>query len=130
MLQGPAGREPGSPGEEPGTATERRIARVWQEVLGVERVGLDDSFFDLGGHSLLMVRAYHKLKADTEPGSPAMAFPLVKVFEYPTVSALARFIDQAAAGPAGAPSASRIRGLDRGSRRRQAQRRRSARVRK
>ena len=37
---------------EPGTETERRLAAIWADVLGWERVGLDDSFFDLGGHSL------------------------------------------------------------------------------
>ncbi|WP_052314152.1 non-ribosomal peptide synthetase [Nocardia thailandica] len=40
----------------PGTGTERRLARVWQEVLGLEELGLDDDFFDLGGHSLSAIR--------------------------------------------------------------------------
>ncbi|MEZ5499020.1 MAG: beta-ketoacyl synthase N-terminal-like domain-containing protein [Steroidobacteraceae bacterium] len=40
----------------PRTTTEKALARIWQEALGVERVGLGDNFFDLGGHSLLSTR--------------------------------------------------------------------------
>ncbi len=40
----------------PRTTTEKALARLWQDALGVERVGLRDNFFDLGGHSLLSVR--------------------------------------------------------------------------
>ena len=40
----------------PRTETEKSVARIWQEVLGVDRVGLYDNFFDIGGHSLLAMR--------------------------------------------------------------------------
>jgi len=45
----------------PRSGIERQIARVWQEVLGVDTVGANDNFFDLGGHSLLMVRVHGRL---------------------------------------------------------------------
>jgi hypothetical protein len=46
----------------PGNSTEQIIADVWQELLGIDRVGLYDSFFDLGGHSLLATEAVAKLR--------------------------------------------------------------------
>ena len=46
----------------PRSEVERSIAIVWQEVLQVEKVGVYDNFFDLGGHSLLMVRVQSRLQ--------------------------------------------------------------------
>jgi amino acid adenylation domain-containing protein len=46
----------------PHTATERFIAEVWQEALGVDRVGVHDNFFDLGGHSLLSMKVIALVK--------------------------------------------------------------------
>ena len=67
----------------PDTKTERQIAAVWQQVLGVEKVGVHDNFFELGGNSLLLIRAHNQvcqvLKIDfpiidpssnTKPGNP------------------------------------------------------------
>ena len=47
----------------PGSLVEQQIARVWQEVLGSRRWGVHDNFFDLGGHSLLMVRVHGLVKS-------------------------------------------------------------------
>ena len=46
----------------PTTSTERRIAEIWQEVLGLETVGAADHFFHLGGHSLLAARVVTKVR--------------------------------------------------------------------
>jgi amino acid adenylation domain-containing protein len=75
----------------PGTETERAVASVWSEVLGVEKVGLHDSFFDLGGHSLLIVRVHSRLEKQV-PNPPS----LVDLFQYPTVAALADRLDRGA----------------------------------
>jgi hypothetical protein len=64
--------------------TEGAIARIWQEVLGVEQVGMHDNFFDLGGNSLLVVQAYERI---TEALGDRLT--LVELFQYPTVTLLA-----------------------------------------
>lgn len=46
---------------EPKTRTERQLARIWQDVLGIDRIGLNDNFFDLGGHSLLSIQLVHEI---------------------------------------------------------------------
>jgi len=63
---------------------ETAIAALWQSVLNLEQVGLHDNFFDLGGHSLLMVRVHGQIQKQF-----AIEIPLVELFRYPTVSLLA-----------------------------------------
>jgi amino acid adenylation domain-containing protein/thioester reductase-like protein len=46
----------------PRTSTEQQMAEIWQEVLGVSQVGIYDNFFDLGGHSLLIVRLFARIR--------------------------------------------------------------------
>jgi amino acid adenylation domain-containing protein len=83
---------------------EGRIAAVWQDVLGLERVGVHDNFFDLGGHSLLATQLISRLREFSRA-----EIPLRVVFERPTVAALAQHIEQAGGDGAGAapPSSSR-----------------------
>jgi len=73
----------------PRTALERTIAGIWRELLHIEQAGLQDNFFDLGGHSLLVVKAQSKLR-----DALGIDLPVVKLFQYPTVSALAGFLSQ------------------------------------
>ncbi|HEU4559963.1 MAG TPA: amino acid adenylation domain-containing protein [Longimicrobium sp.] len=85
--------------EAPRTEAERKVAAVWAEVLGVERVGAHDRFFDLGGHSLLLVRVQGRLAEVF--GQPV---PITHLFRYLTVSALAAALDAPAPEPAVAPA--------------------------
>jgi amino acid adenylation domain-containing protein len=83
-------------------ALEEAVSRIWSEVLGVERVGMNASFFDIGGHSLLLAQLQEKL--ETALGRP---IPLVDLFRYPTVrSFAARLGGEAAAVPAAGADAS------------------------
>jgi amino acid adenylation domain-containing protein len=113
--------------EEPRSEAERTVAAIWQEVLGLDRVSVHDNFFDSGGHSLLAVRAYHRYRA-----AFGRDFPLIALFENPTIEALARFLGRSAAdGEDGENvengAASRQLGQERGARRRElAARRRAA----
>jgi amino acid adenylation domain-containing protein len=71
----------------PRTELEQNIAAVWQEALHVEKVGIHDSFFDLGGHSLLMVKVHNKLR-----GAMNKELSIIDMFRYPTVSSLASYL--------------------------------------
>ncbi|HEX2296773.1 MAG TPA: amino acid adenylation domain-containing protein [Actinomycetota bacterium] len=82
----------------PATATEKETARVWAEVLDVDRVGVRDKFFEIGGNSLKIVELFERLEA-LYPGALSVA----ELFEHPTVTAMAAAID-AGAADAGQPS--------------------------
>jgi len=90
--------ERGSAGAVPQSAAERVIAEVWQEVLQMEEVGLDDNFFDVGGHSLLLARVRSRLQ-----GRFAREVSVVVLFRYPTVRSLAEYLSQGE--PEAAPAA-------------------------
>jgi len=72
----------------PQNALEQVIAGLWQEVLSVAEIGRDDNFFDLGGHSLLLMKVNLKLKHHCRKD-----IPLVEMFKYPTISTLAEFLN-------------------------------------
>jgi acyl transferase domain-containing protein/thioesterase domain-containing protein len=93
------------------------VAAVWREVLGVDAVGIDENFFDLGGHSLLMARVHARLREELAP-----AVTMIELFQHPTVGAIAAHLDallapaeaataaarRPAAAPAAPPSTSEI----------------------
>ena len=68
------------------------LAHWWEELLGIERVSLDDDFFDLGGHSLIAVRLFSKIKKEFN-----IDLGLSTLFQARTVRKLASLIDQRAA---------------------------------
>lgn len=73
----------------PQTESEQLIASVWQEILKLEKVGIDDNFFELGGNSLLMVRTQTKLQDLLHQD-----IPIVDLFKSPTVHSLAKHLSQ------------------------------------
>jgi amino acid adenylation domain-containing protein len=73
----------------PQSEREQTIAAVWQELLNLEQVGIEDSFFDLGGNSLLMARAQSMLTATLQQD-----ISILDLFKYPTIKALAQFLEQ------------------------------------
>ena len=64
---------------------EMKIAAIWQEVLGVEQVGIHDNFFDVGGHSLLLIRVHSRLRKSLH-----MHYSIIDLFRFPTISSLAQ----------------------------------------
>ncbi|MFE2376463.1 amino acid adenylation domain-containing protein [Streptomyces sp. NPDC059398] len=77
-----------APYTEPTGDTERLVAEVWAQALGLPRVGAHDNFFDLGGHSLLLARVQTALRARL-----GWDVPVLDLFTRPTVSALAGYLD-------------------------------------
>jgi acyl transferase domain-containing protein/acyl carrier protein len=66
---------------------EKQVAAVWQELLGIEGIGIYDNFFDLGGNSLIGLQVVARLKKRFD-----IHIPVVALFEAPTVSELAKYL--------------------------------------
>jgi amino acid adenylation domain-containing protein len=103
-IEPAAGRE--REGMPPRTALEREIAAIWSAVLGVETVAADQSFFDLGGHSLLLPRVQQQLRERL-----GFDLALIEMFTHPTVAALAAWLEngEGAAPPVEEDSSDRAR---------------------
>jgi amino acid adenylation domain-containing protein len=86
----------------PGSELEKAIAQIWQTVLKVDEVGTHDNFFDLGGHSLSLIRVHVAIQRHLD-----RKIPMVEMFRFPTVGALAGFLagdadaqeDKSSSGP-------------------------------
>jgi acyl carrier protein len=90
--------EAGERGEEgevgyvaPGTAIEEQLCAIWAEVLSLPKVGVHDNFFDLGGHSLLMIRLRSELQR-----ALGRDISMVDLFAYSTIRSLAKYLNRGA----------------------------------
>ncbi len=114
----PADAPDGGQGDE----VERVVSTVWCEVLGRDRVGRLDNFFDLGGHSLLAAKLQARLAEELR-----QEVSLVDLFTYPTVAQLAEHLRPAPPGEQGpgrpAPGARLRKAVERAQRQRRAARR-------
>jgi acyl carrier protein len=79
-----------TPYQAPRNEIEQKIAGIWQEILGIDAVGVDDNFFDLGGHSLLLTRIVSRLRREV-----AAEIPVRSLFDAPTVAGFAALAGQA-----------------------------------
>jgi amino acid adenylation domain-containing protein len=95
-LPEPDRRRTGSPGSliAPRTEIEGTIAQAWREVLRLNEVGVEDNFFDLGGHSLLLVQVQTRLR-DTL----GQEVPIVEMFQYPTIRTMATHVARQRTAP-------------------------------
>jgi acyl transferase domain-containing protein len=71
----------------PTTDLERTLAEVWQETLGIEKVGIDDNFFDFGGDSLIAVKTITRLEKTLQRKVPA-----ANLYQTPSIRALAALL--------------------------------------
>src|SRR5262249_17911317 len=73
----------------PRNAEEQRVAQIWQEVLSFTQIGIDDSFFELGGDSLSATRAFARINRDF-----GMDLSLKEILDHPTIRSLAELVSQ------------------------------------
>lgn len=73
----------------PETDLDHTLVMIWQEMLKLEKVGLNNNFFDLGGHSLLLLQVQNKIKEQL-----SIEVPLVEFFNHPTISSLSKYLSQ------------------------------------
>ena len=101
---GPGERAEGATYAMPRTAVEEILCGIWTQVLGVDRVGVRDDFFALGGHSLRAVQIVARVRE-----ALGAELPLPAVFQAPTVEALARHVEERMRGaPAAAERIARV----------------------
>jgi amino acid adenylation domain-containing protein len=73
--------------QSPGNTVEAMLAEIWGKVLGIDQIGVQDNFFDLGGSSLSIVRVRALIAQQL-----GVDIPIVKLFHYPTIQSLAEYI--------------------------------------
>jgi natural product biosynthesis luciferase-like monooxygenase protein len=73
----------------PTSNLEQSVAAIWKDILHVERIGVDDNFFDFGGHSLQVVQVQNRLRETL-----GIDVPVLKLFQFPTIRALVKFIGE------------------------------------
>jgi hypothetical protein len=81
--------ESGAAYVEAGTGLEKKIAAAWKEILGIEKIGIYDKFFDIGGNSLNILQVHSKIKEMIKKD-----FPVMVMFRYPTIYWLAGYLGQ------------------------------------
>jgi hypothetical protein len=96
----------GEPSREPTTERQRILCGLFAEVLGLEQVGVDDDFFDLGGHSLVVTRLVSRVRLVL-----GAEIDISSVFEAPTVAALDGELDKR---PTPRPALRPMRGSEKG----------------
>lgn len=69
------------------TPEEQVLTQIWRDLLGLEQVGIHDNFFDLGGHSLLMMQLYTRVHEHF-----TRDLLMVDMFKYPTIASLAEYL--------------------------------------
>ncbi|WP_144212011.1 non-ribosomal peptide synthetase, partial [Flavobacterium anhuiense] len=72
----------------PRTDTERALAVIWQQLLGIEKIGIHDNFFELGGHSLLAIKLVARINEVLDLNTNIMT-----IFEYPTICNFVESLD-------------------------------------
>jgi natural product biosynthesis luciferase-like monooxygenase protein len=108
-------REPAAAYAPPRNEVETAIADAFRNALGVDKIGIDDNFFDLGAHSLLIVQVRNQLQKVLP-----MPVPLLLLFRFPTVGTLAAHLREEASDGVPAVTAAATAAEDRSTKRQEA----------
>ncbi|HVU35199.1 MAG TPA: MupA/Atu3671 family FMN-dependent luciferase-like monooxygenase [Opitutaceae bacterium] len=73
----------------PAGGAEQALAAIWRDILRVGEIGVDDNFFDYGGHSLQVVQMQNRIRESLQ-----IDIPVLKLFQYPTIRSLAKYIGE------------------------------------
>lgn len=73
----------------PTNQTEVIITEIWKSILHQKKIGINDNFFDAGGHSLLLVKLHHKLQENFQ-----RTFPLLDLFKFTTIASQAEYLQK------------------------------------
>jgi amino acid adenylation domain-containing protein/non-ribosomal peptide synthase protein (TIGR01720 family) len=73
----------------PGSEMEKIVANTWKDILQLEKVGINDNYFDLGGNSITIIHVNNRLKQELKK-----EIPIVTLFEYPTISTFVQYLQQ------------------------------------
>ncbi len=79
----------------PAAGLEGALARLWTEVLGIDDIGAEDNFFDVGGHSMLLAQVHSRIVSEL-----GKQVAIVDLFRHPTIRSLAAFLEQKSTLPA------------------------------
>lgn len=71
----------------PTTDLEKNIATLWADLLNIDKVGIEDNFYDFGGNSLMSIQCIARLKQEHN-----IDLPIVKIFQYPTIKGIVSFL--------------------------------------
>jgi hypothetical protein len=86
------------------TGVEKMVGQIWEDVLQIGPVGTEDNFFDLGGHSLLLIEVHNRLQPLLK-----QELRIVDLFKYPTVATLAAYLEQGASVALASPNKAKTR---------------------
>jgi acyl carrier protein len=111
----PIERPSATPSRPPSDDLEQAIAEIWKEVLGLDHLGADDNFFDLGGHSMALVQVQRKIKSRL-----GRDLAVVDLFRTPTIAATASYLAAPAEEASAAASAEAVQQGDERAQRRRA----------
>ncbi len=96
----PNGASPAHNATAPRTALEEKLAKIWREVMELQQVGVEDNFFEMGGHSVLAMMLMSRVRQEFQVG-----LTIRDLFERPTIAAMAKILEQRPEQTANDPAA-------------------------